>query len=362
MEIVTIALCAVICGADDWVAVETFGRAKAAWLRTFLALPGGIPSHDTFGRVFARLDPDEFRACFLAWVRAVVGEAVARGGRDRRQDAAAVARSRARQGGAAPGQRLGDGQRAGAGAGRDRRQVERDHGDPRAAAPAGARGLRPSRSTRWAARPPSPRRSSTQRGGLRAGAQGQPADLPRPGPAGLRGCPGAAGHAAATGPVHHGPDRQQGPRPARDPPLPGHRRPGLPRLRRPRRSPGPASEHRRSSSPTRRSRRRGHDRDRYYLSSLPADAAASRPRHPQPLGHREPAPLGARRRLPRGPQPRPRRPRPREPRRSSATSPSTCSATTPRAAASPRNASAPPSTPTTFAPSSDSSPSEMRLP
>lgn len=73
-ELVTIALCAVLCGADDWVAVETFGRAKEAWLRTFLTLPGGIPSHDTFGRVFARLDPTEFRACFLAWVQAVVGD------------------------------------------------------------------------------------------------------------------------------------------------------------------------------------------------------------------------------------------------------------------------------------------------
>jgi predicted transposase YbfD/YdcC len=74
VEIVTIALCGIICGADDWVAIEAFGQEKEAWLRTFLALPGGIPSHDTFGRVFARLDPDEFRNCFLAWVRAVVGE------------------------------------------------------------------------------------------------------------------------------------------------------------------------------------------------------------------------------------------------------------------------------------------------
>src|SRR5215210_5160706 len=73
VDIVTITLCAVICGADDWVAVATFGRVKVAWLRTFLALPGGILSHDTFGRVFARLDPDEFRRCFASWVRAVVG-------------------------------------------------------------------------------------------------------------------------------------------------------------------------------------------------------------------------------------------------------------------------------------------------
>jgi len=74
VDILTITLCAVICGADDWVAVATFGETKEAWLRTFLALPNGIPSHDTFGRVFRLLDPDELRRCFLDWVRAVVGD------------------------------------------------------------------------------------------------------------------------------------------------------------------------------------------------------------------------------------------------------------------------------------------------
>jgi predicted transposase YbfD/YdcC len=81
LDIVTIALCAVICGADSWVDVELFGHAKEAWLRTFLALPNGIPSHDTFGRVFARLDPQAFERCFLSWVQAIMrqttGEVVA---------------------------------------------------------------------------------------------------------------------------------------------------------------------------------------------------------------------------------------------------------------------------------------------
>jgi len=68
-DILALALCGVICGADDWVAIEEFGNAKLAWFRSFLDLPHGIPSHDTFGRVFAALDPDAFKTAFLAWIR-----------------------------------------------------------------------------------------------------------------------------------------------------------------------------------------------------------------------------------------------------------------------------------------------------
>jgi len=72
IDIVTIAVCAVLSGADSFVEIATYGRAKEAWLRSFLALPHGIPSHDTFGRVFAVLDPAAVEARFLSWVRTVV--------------------------------------------------------------------------------------------------------------------------------------------------------------------------------------------------------------------------------------------------------------------------------------------------
>jgi len=67
-DILTIAICAFICGANGWTQVEEFGRAKIKWFRTFLRLPNGIPSHDTFGRVFAKLDPTAFEACFQRWI------------------------------------------------------------------------------------------------------------------------------------------------------------------------------------------------------------------------------------------------------------------------------------------------------
>lgn len=71
LDIIVIAICAVLCGANDWVAVETFGKAKEAWFRRFLGLPNRIPSHDTFGRVFALLSPKQFQECFLSWIQAV---------------------------------------------------------------------------------------------------------------------------------------------------------------------------------------------------------------------------------------------------------------------------------------------------
>ena len=69
--ILVFALWATICGADDWVAVAAWGNAKRKWLEQFLGLPNGIPSHDTVGRVFARLVPKQFQKGFLRWIRAV---------------------------------------------------------------------------------------------------------------------------------------------------------------------------------------------------------------------------------------------------------------------------------------------------
>ena len=71
LDILVIAICAVIAGADNWEDVEEYGKAKQEWFRTFLEIPNGIPSHDTFTRVFARLDPEQFQACFLRWMKAV---------------------------------------------------------------------------------------------------------------------------------------------------------------------------------------------------------------------------------------------------------------------------------------------------
>jgi predicted transposase YbfD/YdcC len=71
LDILVIALCTLLTGGEGFQDMELFGKSKRAWLHTFLALPHGIPSHDTFGRVFARLNPQRFQQCFLSWTQAV---------------------------------------------------------------------------------------------------------------------------------------------------------------------------------------------------------------------------------------------------------------------------------------------------
>ena len=71
LDLITIAICAVVAGADSWDDIEDFGKAKHDWFKTFLDLPNGIPSHDTFRRLFERLDPAEFQRGFLGWIEAL---------------------------------------------------------------------------------------------------------------------------------------------------------------------------------------------------------------------------------------------------------------------------------------------------
>jgi predicted transposase YbfD/YdcC len=87
-DIVLIAICAVVCGAESWEEIETFGETKEAWLRQWLELPNGIPSHDTFERVFRKLDAKAFEERFLSWVqntfRMTAGQVVAIDGKSLR--------------------------------------------------------------------------------------------------------------------------------------------------------------------------------------------------------------------------------------------------------------------------------------
>jgi predicted transposase YbfD/YdcC len=81
LDIIGLTICAVICGADSWIDIENYGRAKQEWLSGFLRLPNGIPSHDTIARLFAALNPSALQECFLSWVQALAqltaGEVIA---------------------------------------------------------------------------------------------------------------------------------------------------------------------------------------------------------------------------------------------------------------------------------------------
>lgn len=96
-DILAIALCATLAGADGFADMERFGRSKRAWFEQWLDLPGGVPSHDTFNRVFAALSAERFAACFTAWTRSVAqvtdGEVVALDGKTLRRSAPANGRA-----------------------------------------------------------------------------------------------------------------------------------------------------------------------------------------------------------------------------------------------------------------------------
>lgn len=81
LDIMALTICAVICGAEGWEDIEDYGHSKQEWLKTFLALPNGIPSHDTVSRLFARLEPSKLQECFVSWVKAIAklseGEVIA---------------------------------------------------------------------------------------------------------------------------------------------------------------------------------------------------------------------------------------------------------------------------------------------
>jgi predicted transposase YbfD/YdcC len=89
IDIILVAICATIAGCEGWVEIADYGRAKRKWLRTFLELPNGIPSHDTFGRVFSLLDPKQFQESFTSWIHSVVqvtkGQVIAIDGKTNRR-------------------------------------------------------------------------------------------------------------------------------------------------------------------------------------------------------------------------------------------------------------------------------------
>ena len=88
LDIVALTICAVICGAETWEDIEVYGHSKVTWLKTFLRLPNGIPSHDTIARVFALLEPTQLQECFVSWVKSIaelsLGEVISLDGKSAR--------------------------------------------------------------------------------------------------------------------------------------------------------------------------------------------------------------------------------------------------------------------------------------
>lgn len=136
-DIVTIAILATLCGAEGWEEIAEWAEFHQDWLRTFLTLRAGIPSHDTIDNVFKRLDPDAFEKCFMTWTtarrsftRAWPGRAFHR---DRRQSAAAFFRSRLEPHADSHGQRVCCSEPVGAGPDQSRLQGKRNRRDPQIA-------------------------------------------------------------------------------------------------------------------------------------------------------------------------------------------------------------------------------------
>ena len=122
-EILLIAIAAVLSGAESWNDIAEYGEDKLEWFKTFLSLPSGIPSHDTFNRVFQTLDPEEMERGFVAWVSSIAPADSGRGSCHRRQSPARDTGDGQGSFGA-HGFGLGRGQRSGTRTAQGRRQVQ----------------------------------------------------------------------------------------------------------------------------------------------------------------------------------------------------------------------------------------------
>ena len=150
-EILFMSICGVVCGADSWQEIADYSRSKEDWLKTFLTLPGGIPSHDTFRRVFCLLDPLAFQKCFANWMTALMEQhglitirrsSCAEADCHRWENPAWFGSSHHRSVPPAHGERLVGGESPDVGPSGDSREIERNHGDSRAAQAFGSRGSR----------------------------------------------------------------------------------------------------------------------------------------------------------------------------------------------------------------------------